>query len=251
MDSKSVKNRNIEVDLESGLPLIGDNSKKVSVPSDAKQGKTLFAKVSGGIVGGSIKGDDVPSLIHNESSFSEVSGDLMKVSSTPLMGKDSGNRTQQIPTKEKQKKASNKKAPKPPRSPQSPSLDAADLKLIREISELAMLKRARIERMKALKKMKIAKSRPSSSTSSFFAMVFTVVFFVVIIFQGVPSRTSSVASFQGSPVSTVESEGGLISVEYQLNPSASDLNVPGSESHNFVQQVVGSDLPEKWRRGSG
>ncbi|XP_047173884.1 uncharacterized protein LOC124841622 [Vigna umbellata] len=252
MDSKSVKNRNIEVDLESGLPLIGDDSKKVSVPSDAKQGKTLFAKVSGGIVGGSIKGDDVPSLIHNESSFSEVSGDLMKVTSTPLMGKDSGNRALQTPTKEKRKKASNKKAPKPPRSPQAPSLDAADLKLIREISELAMLKRARIERMKALKKMKIAKSRSSSSSStSFLAMVFTVVFFVVIIFQGVPSRTSSVASFQGSPVSTVESEGGLISVEYQLNPSASNSNVPGSESHDFVQQVVGSDLPEKWRRGSG
>lgn len=82
------------------------------------------------------------------------------------------------------KKTSDKKTLKPLRSPQALSLDAAHLKLIREIFELAMLKRARIERMKALKKMKIAKSRPSSSTSSFFAMVFTVVFFVVIIFQG-------------------------------------------------------------------
>jgi len=178
MDNKSVKNKNIEVDLESGLPLIGDDSKKASAPSGAKQGKTLFAKVSGGFVGGSFKDDVVPNLFRYESRFSEVSGDLMKATGNPLMAKDS----------EKRKKTCNKKAPKPPRSPQAPSLDAADLKLIREISELAMLKRARIERMKALKKMKIAKASSgpssSSSTSSFLAMVFTVVFFVVIIFQG-------------------------------------------------------------------
>ncbi|KAK8468795.1 hypothetical protein PHAVU_006G119700 [Phaseolus vulgaris] len=223
MDKKSVKDT--VVDLESGLPLIGDDAKKASTRTGAKQGKTLFAKFS----------------------------DLMKVTSKPLMGKDSANRAQQTLTKEKRKKACNKKAPKPPRPPQAPSLDAADHKLIREISELAMLKRARIERMKALKKMKMAKSssRPSSpsNTSSLLAMVITVLFFVVIIFQGMPSRTSSVASFQGSPISTGESEGGLISVEYQPNPSASDSNAPGSESQNFIQQVAGSDLPET-RRGS-
>lgn len=236
MDKKSVKDT--VVDLESGLPLIGDDAKKASTRTGAKQGKTLFAKFSGEIFGGSVK-DDVPSLCRNESSrnessVSEVSADLMKVTSKPLMGKDSANRAQQTLTKEKRKKACNKKAPKPPRPPQAPSLDAADHKLIREISELAMLKRARIERMKALKKMKMAKSssRPSSpsNTSSLLAMVITVLFFVVIIFQGMPSRTSSVASFQGSPISTGESEGGLISVEYQPNPSASDSNAPGSES---------------------
>lgn len=86
------------------MALIGDNSKKVFVSSSAKQGKTLFSKVVGGIVGDSIKGDDVPSLFHNELSFSEVSGDLMKVTSMPLMGKDSGNHAQQTPTKEKWKK---------------------------------------------------------------------------------------------------------------------------------------------------
>ncbi|CAJ1963134.1 unnamed protein product [Sphenostylis stenocarpa] len=263
MDHKSVKDRNPEVDLESGLPLIGDDSKQASTPSGAKQGKTLFAKISGRIVGGSVKGDDGPSLCRNESSFDEVSADLMKVTSKPLMGKDSANRAQQTPMKEKRKKASNKKAPKPPRPPQAPMLDAADHKLIREISELAMLKRARIERMKALKKMKIAKSSSpppsSSSASSLFAMLFTVVFFVVIIYQGVAnvpfagmsSGTSSVTSFQRSPVSAGESEGGLISVEYQLNPSASDSNSPGSESPNFVQKVAGSDLPENLRRDSG
>ncbi|TKY72475.1 hypothetical protein E2542_SST01216 [Spatholobus suberectus] len=254
MDHRSGKDRDAEVDLESGLPLIGDDSKKVSTPSGAKQGKTLFAKVSGGFVGGSVKGDDGQSICCNESHLSGVSADVVKVTSKPMMGKDSANCAQQTAVKEKRKKACNKKAPKPPRPPQAPSLDAADHKLIREISEFAMLKRARIERMKALKKMKIAKSSSSSSssnTSSLLAMVFTVVFFIVIVFQGMSSGKSPVASFQGSPVSAGGSEGGLISVQYQLNPSASDSNAPGSESHNFVQQVAGSDLPEKLRRDSG
>ncbi|KOM25923.1 hypothetical protein LR48_Vigan205s006000 [Vigna angularis] len=165
MDSITVKNRNIEVGLESGLLLTEDDSKKVFFPSGTKLGKTLFAKVFGGIVGDSIKGDAVSSLFHNESSFSEVFGDLMKVTSTSLMGKDSRNRAQQTPMKEKWKNTSNKKALKPRRSPQAFSLDVADLKLFRDMFEPAMLKRARIERMKALKKMKISKSSSRSSSS--------------------------------------------------------------------------------------
>ncbi|KAL2341650.1 hypothetical protein Fmac_009590 [Flemingia macrophylla] len=231
MDHRSANDRDTEVDLESGLPLIGDDSKRVSIPSSAKQGKALFAKVSEGFVRGSVKGDEGPILCCNESSSREVSTDLMEVTSKPMMGKDSSNCGQQTPGKEKRKKTC-KMAPKPPRPPQAPALDAADRKLIKELSELAMLKRARIERMKALKKMKIAKaSSPSSNSSSILAMIFTVVFFVVIIFQGMSSGKSPVGGFQGSPLSTGGSDGGLISVEYQLNPSASDTNAPDSESH--------------------
>ncbi|XP_020221942.1 uncharacterized protein LOC109804507 [Cajanus cajan] len=249
MDHRSAKDRDTEVDLESGLPLIGDNSKRVSTPGGAKPGKTLFAKVSSGFVGGSVKGDEGTNLCCNESNLREVSADLMKVTNKPMVGKDSANRTPA--GKDKRKKAC-KKAPKPPRPPQAPTLDAADHKLIKELSELAMLKRARIERMKALKKMKIAKaSAPSSNTSSILALLFTIVFFVVIIFQGMSSGKTSVVSFQGSPVSAGGSEGGLISIEFQPNPSASNSNAPGSESHNFVQQVAGSDLPEKPMRDSG
>ncbi|KAL2341644.1 hypothetical protein Fmac_009584 [Flemingia macrophylla] len=50
MDHRSANDRDTEVDLESGLPLIGDDSKRVSIPSSAKQGKALFAKVSEGHV---------------------------------------------------------------------------------------------------------------------------------------------------------------------------------------------------------
>ena len=114
--------------------------------------------------------EEKPSLYCNESNklFSEQ--DLVDVDKTPIEGKH--------------KKGSNKKASKPPRPPRAPLLDAADHKLIRELTELAMLKRARIERLKALKKMRAAKSSSPSSSSSILAMVFTLVFCIVIIFQG-------------------------------------------------------------------
>jgi len=87
------------------------------------------------------------------------------------------------PAKDKRIKASNKNAVKPLRPPQGPSLGAADHILNRIISELAMLKRVRIERMKALKKMKTAKLLSSFNSSSILAMVFTAIFFIVIILQ--------------------------------------------------------------------
>lgn len=222
MDLINGREKDIEVDLESGLPLIEDNSRRISI-------------ISGGFVGGSVNGEARPVSYLNESNLSEVSVNMMKV-------------VNKAPAKEKRKKASGKKASKPPRPPQGPSLDAADHKLIREMSELAMLKRARIERMKALKKMKTAKaSSPSSNSSSIVAMIFTVIFFIVIICQGMSSPgKGSVSSFQGSPVSAGGTEEGLISVQYQLNPS-SYSNAPGSEYINFVQRVSGSDLHEKLR----
>ncbi|XP_041018126.1 uncharacterized protein LOC121260355 isoform X1 [Juglans microcarpa x Juglans regia] len=84
---------------------------------------------------------------------------------------------------EKRKKASSKKPPKPPRPPTGPLLDAADMKLVREISELARLRRARIERRKEVKKMRADKA--SSSNGNLVALVITMLFFFVIIFQGI------------------------------------------------------------------
>lgn len=84
---------------------------------------------------------------------------------------------------EKKDKRKSTSAKKPPRPPRGLSLDAADQKLIKEIAELAMIKRARIDRIKALKKMK-ASSTSSSSTSSLLAFLFTVLFFLVLCFQG-------------------------------------------------------------------
>jgi uncharacterized small protein (DUF1192 family) len=168
MDLRSGMDKDIEVDLESGLPLIEDNSRGISNPSTATEGNTLFAKIPVGFGGG----EDGANLCFNESNLSEVSLDVMKVINN-------------VPVKDKRKKASsNKKSGKPPRPPKGPSLDAADLKLIRELSERALLKRARIERMKALRKMRNAKSSSASNSSSILALIFTIIFFIVIIFQG-------------------------------------------------------------------
>ncbi|KAE9599214.1 hypothetical protein Lalb_Chr15g0089131 [Lupinus albus] len=232
MDQRSALDKDTEVDLESGMPLIGDDSMKVSTPGTSKQGRTLLSKISGCFVRGSVNSEDRPSL-HNESNLSEVSVDEVELENKPMMGQDSVRHAEKSLVKEKRKKASNKKAAKPPRPPQAPTLDAADRKLIREISKLAMLKRARVERMKSLKKMKAAQSS-SSSNSSTWAMILTVVFVIVIIIQGLSSGKSPEATFQGSPLSASGTENGLISVQYQLNPSTSDSNAPGSESHNFV-----------------
>lgn len=150
-----------DVDLESGTVMIHSNAERGSdLDSDKKLAKTVFLKLCDGLV----SVDD-----------SAVKSDLLNVNEGSLE------------SFMKCKKASSAK--KPPRPPRPLSLDAADQKLIKELAELAMIKRARIERMKALKQKKNSKilsssSSTSSSYGSFFAMVFTVIFLLVILFQG-------------------------------------------------------------------
>lgn len=114
---------------------------------------------------------------------------------------------------DKGKKKRSKKPPRPPRPPTTSPLDAADQKLINELSELAMLKRARVERMKALKKMK--NSKPASSIGNLVALIITVIFCLVILWQGVFSRHgASINFFHGPPTSSVGTHGGLISIQF-------------------------------------
>ncbi|KAL5541496.1 hypothetical protein UlMin_009206 [Ulmus minor] len=239
MDQSSLRDKGFEVDLESGLVVSDEDLSTTSVSGSKRQAKTLVSKFCGGFV------DDGMSCC--DLSSNGVSPESVEVATNKISeGEGTPDQAGKKVVKEKRKKTSNKKAPKPPRPPRGPSLDAADQKLIREISELAMLKRARTERMKALKKMKAAKA--SSSSSNLFAMVFTFLFCLVIIFQGISSR-SSPENFQGPPISGGATEGGsLISVQIYPNPSASISNGPGSESPNIVEQVAGSDPPEKLRR---
>ncbi|XP_071699357.1 uncharacterized protein [Rutidosis leptorrhynchoides] len=99
--------------------------------------------------------------------------------------------------KEKRKISNSKKAPKPPRPRKGPSLDTADMQLVKEIAEQTMKKRARVERLKSLKRRRAAKSapQPASSNISLFAMAVTILFFIVIIFQGKSEVVVLVASF--------------------------------------------------------
>ncbi|XVF31478.1 hypothetical protein REPUB_Repub16aG0149600 [Reevesia pubescens] len=82
---------------------------------------------------------------------------------------------------EKMKQKGSKKPPKPPRPPGGPSLNEADIKFVKQISELSRLRRARYERIKALKKMRADKT--SSSKSNVPAMIVTILFISIIIFQ--------------------------------------------------------------------
>jgi hypothetical protein len=84
---------------------------------------------------------------------------------------------------ETKKKKRSKKPPRPPRPPTFTPLDISDQKLLNELNELAVLKRARIERMKALKKMKNAKQ--GSSSTNIRPLIITIIFFVVILWQGI------------------------------------------------------------------
>lgn len=104
-------------------------------------------------------------------------------------GEEAANVAESQVGKEKRKVSSAKKSSKPPRPPQGLILYASDHKLVKEIAELAILKKARKERMKALKKLKAAKAAASglSSSGSTFSMLFSIVFFLVILFQVVYS----------------------------------------------------------------
>ncbi|KAL8554005.1 hypothetical protein ACS0TY_002306 [Phlomoides rotata] len=82
---------------------------------------------------------------------------------------------------EKPKKHKSAKLSKPPRPPRGPSLDASDMMLLKEITELNM-KRRRMERSRTLKRTK--KEKSSSSSTSLFACLLTLIFLLVIIFQG-------------------------------------------------------------------
>ena len=174
MDHIVPRDGDFEVDLESGVRNIVQDSNNDASSGVKTPTKSLLAKVCWAFAGGKANGEERVNLCGNVSNPGGGSADHAK-----LEGQMSVDQVEKKIVEEKRKKTSNKKPPRPPRGP---SLDAADQKLIQEISELAMLKRARIERMKALKKLK-ATTKPSSN-SNLFAMVLTVLFCLVILFQG-------------------------------------------------------------------
>ncbi|GMJ05428.1 hypothetical protein HRI_004212000 [Hibiscus trionum] len=198
--------------------------------------------------GGFAEGSDSRVSLSGDASNS---GRVYMENSRSVMGQESKDAKECKSGKEKRKSLGNKKPPKPPRPPRAPSLDAADQKLIREIAELARLKRARIERMKALKRSKAAKpTSPSTSSSNMFATVFTVIFCLVILFQGMSSGGTP-TSYQGSPLPAGAAQGGPSTHQFSGNPSASFPNQPVSESPYLVEQVAGLEGEQKLGRFSG
>lgn len=134
----------------------------------------------GRVDGGSVTIEDQANMVN-----SDVDVDSVESVVIDLNIEDMDSAERKVVKENRKKTSTNKKASKPPRPPRGPSLDVADQKLIKEIAELAMLKRIRIERVKALKKMKATKPSSSSSNNSLFAMIFTIIFCLVIVLQGI------------------------------------------------------------------
>ncbi|KAL6526468.1 hypothetical protein OROGR_015558 [Orobanche gracilis] len=162
-------------------------------------------------------------------STDELSKNENTVVNPPTDAKNVSSESENNAKKEKRFSLSAKKPPKPPRPPRGMSLDAADRKLVNEISELALIKRARIERMKALRKIKTAKASLGS-----IAMVFTILFFVLIIFQGchLTSNHSS-DSVVGTQIRKGETEGNFVGIG---SPSSTDL-APGLDNKDKVKNL--------------
>ncbi|KDP28286.1 hypothetical protein JCGZ_14057 [Jatropha curcas] len=234
MDRLVLGERELEVDIESG----GTTSEE-DATNDLVSANKQSKKVLGSVWAGPLSFDGLV----NSSKFGEDANENAEL----LLDKSEGEEGQQNSAfvnkklvEEKQTKKNSRKAPKPPRPPKGPSLDAADQKLVQQITELAMRRRARNERIKTLRKMRATKS--SSWNSSLFAMVITVIFCLVIIFQGICSRNSGRMCLQGSSKSAVAASEDLISVQFYKD-SANESEGPGSGSGspNLVEgQVSGS-----------
>ncbi|KAA8545265.1 hypothetical protein F0562_020049 [Nyssa sinensis] len=175
------KGSDLDVDLENGGTTSEEDGSKDSCSSD-EHAKKLFGKVWSGLEGlDGTRGVDGLSSYNKLLNSGGISVGNLQILSDKL-GKEREDFVEKKLVKDKWNKMASKMPRKPPRPPRGPSLDSADMMLVREISELTMLKRKRIERIKALKKMKAEKT--PSFNSNLFAMMITVLFCFVIIFQG-------------------------------------------------------------------
>ncbi|XAR56974.1 hypothetical protein NMG60_11024961 [Bertholletia excelsa] len=229
MDHLHQSDRDFMVDLESGEDR-REEMKTANLIVGGQSPKTLFTKVCSGFVSVDGLNKDEKGWLRSDSVLTENVNQLIEKKVDEDKDVDC---VESKSGKERRKTMSAKKPPRPPRPPKALSLDAADQKLIKEIAELAMMKRARVERMKALKKMKAAKA--SSVTGNFVAMLFTIIFCLVIIFQGMSPGKSSTVSSQFSLQSPQVAGSGFISVHYFRNASASSIT--SSVSPRYVNII--------------
>lgn len=235
MDSRE---NDFEFDIESGGTTSEEEASK-DLGSSKRQVKKILKKVSSGIL--NFNGAITHERGISSSSNLVKSGGVVDVGVELLIDKSSEEEesrdqvfvVEKMRIGEKHKKNS-RKPPKPPRPPKGPSLDAADRKLVRELTDVAMRKRARIERIKALKKVKAGKG--SSLNSGLSAMVITLVFFLVITFQGLSSRSSITVGLPGSPEPAVATSESLISVQFYKDPFAFNSNGSSSGSSSFAEE---------------
>ncbi|KAL9435502.1 hypothetical protein AB3S75_021721 [Citrus x aurantiifolia] len=244
MDHLDLRDKEFEVDLESGGTTSEEDGTRDPVSAN-RQTNRIFNWVWTGHFGtdSPVNGKCDTNFCSNLTKFGETVNENMqslleknlegdcKESVAPL-GKNS--------VEGKYKKPNSRKAPKPPRPPKGPSLDAADHELVREIAELAMRKRARIERIKALKKIKTTKG--SNSCSSLSAMIVTLIFCLIVIFQGFCFRNSGSVGMHGSPAPAVTASESLISIQFYKSFSARESDGPGAGSVKNPRHCASSQM---------
>ncbi|XP_062230634.1 uncharacterized protein LOC133928355 [Phragmites australis] len=211
METKGVSDQDALIDLESGnCVVVSDHNNGVDASFTVGQARTVpNGAWNGCVVANVCLKDDKNQNMDCSPPTSDVvakNGDDRKSEGEDKLGllDNSGG--------DKAKKKRSKKPPRPPRPPTLTPLDVSDQKLLNELNELAVLKRARIERMKALKKMKNGKQ--GSSSSNLCPLIITIIFCIVILWQGFFSRQGSAVSFHGSPESSIRAHSSLISIRF-------------------------------------
>ncbi|XP_030451870.2 uncharacterized protein LOC115673754 [Syzygium oleosum] len=221
MDNLELRDSELEIDLESGGATgEEDGSKELASVKNSRKHKCLKRSLGGSLsIDRSIKSEPERSVeLCSTSSVGEVSNENLEV----LVDRKSRESSQEhVPfsdkkyVNEKRPTTNSRKPPKPPRPPKGPALDAADQKFVKDIAEVATRKRTRIERIKALRKNKAANASASSSSSSLTAMIITLLVFVIIVFQGM--RSKSRVGFQDSPEPALTTNEELMSVQHNKN----------------------------------
>lgn len=233
MDHIISRESDLEVDLESCRSVSGEARNNNST-LDAKAGNVLFTSVCNG------DGEELSKAENGLNINSSIKDSDELTWGSVRVFVDEATLVEKKKSKGKRKSTSTKKPPKPPRPPRGLSLDAADQKLIKEIADLAMIKRARIERMKALKKMEAAKASTTSSVlnGSSIALLFTIFFFFLLLFQGISYRSSTMNLYDSVQSGSLRENRFLI-VQENSNLSTSTAIVMGSGSSDKVEQASG------------
>ncbi|CAA0816524.1 Unknown protein [Striga hermonthica] len=172
------------IDLESGGTTSGDDNNSTSRSPSCKTSRNVMGWIRSGFMNsesqcsyksdGDCSSGSYEKLTSSDEIRAENKEQLEKFREDERMGSVNNEE------KPKSKKHNHGNPCKPPRPPKGPSLNACDMKLMKELNVLN-LKRKRMERRR-LKKMR--KDKASSWASNVFACLVTLLFLLVIIFQG-------------------------------------------------------------------
>lgn len=214
-----LKEKEVLIDIESNE---GSHAERGPSPG-GKRGNISLKKLVSGILNFNGPSDNEAGGNSHETTKLLVDRNTGGQGNEPLVEKGTENERQKV-----------KKAAKPPRPPKGPTLDAADMRLLKEITKIAKKKQERIERIKAIKKMKAAKALSTSTSSSsplassgatISALIITGFFFLVIIFQGLGSSTSSNVRLAAAPQPAPETTG-LTPIEFYKTVMSDDGAAP-------------------------